>query len=82
MKNTNNRKQIEGSILAAGEHTNHHHRVTVPVYEGPENTREFDGPTTVTHEEHGPITIPAKEMASGQVQEFDYLAKMKRPVQD
>lgn len=76
------RKRIEGSILASGEVTNHHHRVTVPVYEGLDSTREFDGATTVTHEEHKPITLPDKEWASGQIIETDHLSGMTAPVRD
>lgn len=77
-----NKKLIKGGILAAGEHSGHHHRVNVAVYENEDGTREFHGATTVTHEEHGPITLPDKEWASGQVLETDHLHEMTRKVQD
>ena len=79
---TKKRKSF-GKVLADGEMTGHAHRVTVDVYEGaaPE-TREFDGATTVTHEEHKPITLPDGEWVSGQVQEFDYLEQALRTVRD
>lgn len=77
-----NRKKIEGQILASGEHTNHHHRATVDVFEGLNGTREFDGATTITHEEHRAIEIPEGKWASAQVREFDYLSKISRTVRD
>ncbi len=76
------RKKIDGNILASGELTNHHHRATVDVFEGQNGTREFDGATTITHEEHGPITVPKGKWASAQVREFDYLSQMARTVRD
>ena len=77
-----NQTKIKGRILASGEVTGHAHRADVDVYLNADGTREFDGPAIVSHEEHGPITLPAKEFASAQVREFDYLQQMSRPVQD
>jgi len=77
-----NRKKVPGRILADGELTGHAHRAAVDVYIGPDNTREFDGETEITHEEHKPVRLENKKWASAQVNEFDYLTKMVRPVQD
>ena len=69
-------------VLAYGEHTGHKHAVTVDVYEREDGLCEFTGPTPLTHEEHGPITIPDGKWVSGQVQEFDHLDNQLRTVQD
>ena len=72
-----------GNVLAEGEHTGHAHRVTVEVYEGEADaTREFEGATTVTHEEHHPLTLPDGQWVSGQVQEFDHIEQALRTVRD
>lgn len=76
------RKKLKEKILAHGEVSGHYHGVTVDVYEREDGVKEFDGPTVITHQEHKPITIPAKEMAAAQVVEFDHLSGMSRPVQD
>ena len=76
------RKKVAGNVLAEGEATGHAHRVTVPVYEGELGTREFAGPTTLGHEEHGPIQLPGIEMASGRVLEYDHFAEEARQVVD
>lgn len=50
-------------ILAAGEVTGHHHRIAKPknrvkqYLDGPVMYLEVLEPVTVTHEEHGPITL-------------------------
>jgi hypothetical protein len=84
MKTKETRKTIPGNILAEGEVTGHAHRVTVSVYQRAQDpaVREFDGATTVTHEEHKPIVLPKKRWASAQVIEFDHLSEMARPVAD
>lgn len=79
---TENRNKIPNRILADGEFSGHSHRVEVDVFEGPDGTREFDGATTIMHEEHKPIDLPEGKWASGQVREFDYLSKMARTVRD
>jgi len=71
------RKSV-GNILADGEQTGHVHRVTVAVMEREDGVREFDGATTITHEEHKPITIPKKRWASDIVREHDYFQDMER----
>jgi hypothetical protein len=73
----------KGNVLADGELTGHAHRVTVAVMERTEDAvRVFVGPTTVTHEEHKPITLPARKWNSVQVTEFDHIANMERIVRD
>ena len=76
------RKKLKEPILAEGEHTGHAHRVTTEVYEREDGVREFAGETTITHEEHRPITIPGGEWCSARVQEFDHLEGMLRTVRD
>jgi len=76
------KKVVKGNVLAEGETTGHAHRVQVKVMERIDGLREFDGATTITHEEHKPITLPEKKWVSGIVQEYDYLAEMSRNVRD
>ena len=76
------KKKLEHRILAEGETTNHAHRVEVDVYEREDGVRTFEGPTPLTHEAHGPITLPAKKLASGRVVEYDYFLEMERDVRD
>ena len=76
------KKRDKGNILAEGEQTGHAHRVTAQVMEREDGIREFDGTTTVTHEEHKPITLPARKWNSGQKTEHDYSADMERKVVD
>lgn len=71
-----------GNILSEGELTGHAHRVTVQVMEREDGIREFEGETTITHEEHKPVTLPNKKWASGIVLEQDYFADMERNVRD
>jgi len=75
-------KVVKGNILAEGEATGHHHKVTVQVMEREDGMRSFDGATTVTHEEHKPITLPNKKWTSGQKREMDWVSKMERQVID
>ena len=83
MKESQKRNLSSDKCLAYGEVTGHAHRVDVDVFINDENgTREYDGPTTIIHEEHKPIAIPAKKMASAQVLEFDHLSQMQNPVRD
>lgn len=78
------KKKLDKRILAEGEATGHAHRVGVDVYEDDKfpGVLFFDGKTTVTHEEHKPITLPDKKWASGKVREYDHFAEEARNVQD
>lgn len=75
-------KRVKGNVLADGETSGHAHRVQVKVMERVDGLRQFDGATTVTHEEHKIIEIPDGEWVSGIVQEFNYFAEMERNVKD
>ena len=77
------RNKLNKPILAEGEHTGHAHVAEgVDVYEGEGGVKEFDGATTVKHEEHNPITVPNGKWASAQVVEHDHFVDMERTVQD
>lgn len=80
------RKKLDRRVLAEGEATGHAHRVTVDVYEEDDGLRSFAGPTTVTHEEHTPIDVPAlpkdEDYLSGRAVEYDHFAEEARRVTD
>jgi len=76
------KKLIKGGILAEGEITGHAHRVKVQVMEREDGVREFEGATTITHEEHKPITLPQRKWNSAQVTEVDHLTNITRAVAD
>ena len=74
-------------ILAEGELTGHAHAIE----DCPEvELFEHDGvlylsakeEATVTHEEHGPVKIPAGEYEIGIVQEYDYDSEERKNVAD
>ena len=76
------KKIVEGNKLADGELTGHAHRVSVQVIEREDGVREFEGATTITHEEHKPVTLPLKKWNSGIITEYDYFSDMERQVRD
>ncbi len=82
MKTKMKLKKNKDRALAYGEVTGHMHRVDVDVYEREDGLKEFAGKTTITHEEHKPVSLPDNKYVSGQVVEFDYLEQMERTVQD
>lgn len=77
-------------ILAHGETTGHAHRLAEAtdglLYEGPDGTLYVKaGPrgATITHEEHGPIVVPADSIYRvGAVQEYDHFLEDTRRVVD
>jgi len=75
-------KRVKGNVLADGETSGHAHRVQVKVMERIDMLRQFDGATTVTHEEHKVIEIPDGKWVSGIVKEHDYFTEMERNVVD
>ena len=76
-------KKIDrGNCLAEGEMTGHAHRVQVAVMEREDGVREFTGPTTVIHEEHKPVVLPARKWNSAQKTEHDFFLDMERQVRD
>jgi hypothetical protein len=61
----------EDNILAAGEVTGHHHRLSggVVLEKGPDMFFEVEREARLTHEEHGPITFtPGKYKVIRQVE--------------
>ena len=76
------RVKSKNKVLAYGEHTGHMHRVTVEVYDREDGVKEFEGATTITHEEHKPVVVPDGEWCAGQVQEFDHVEQQLRTVRD
>lgn len=91
-------KKAEGEIIkhsgsfvvALGEATGHHHRLTVLEPEHLEVRRAVDGRMffvlhkegTLTHEEHAPITLPAGTYEQKQEREYDWFALETRKVID
>lgn len=79
--------EAQGFVLAHGEVTGHSHAIAVE--EGVQlYTMEqilylvADHEVTVTHQEHGAVTLPAGTYQIGQVREWDYLAEESRLVRD
>lgn len=73
--------------LAEGEVTGHSHRVVAGdvemlALEGMRYLRVLSDKAVISHEEHGPITLPRGEYVFGQVQEWDYDAEESRHVRD
>lgn len=73
--------------FAEGEVTGHHHSCVedgVELYEDAGGTLwcKVDREATVTHQEHGPVTLPPGSYQIGIVQEVDHLAKEIRNVAD
>jgi hypothetical protein len=73
-------------VLAEGESTGHMHAVEDNEAElmriGERMILSLGKPATVTHQEHGPITLDAGLWEIGRVQEYDYWSKMARTVAD
>lgn len=73
-------------VLAEGEKTGHSHTI----YEEDSNLMTIDNvmyldlknTATLTHQEHGEITLDAGIWQVGIVNEYDYYAQMKRKVVD
>ena len=79
-------KPVTGNVVAEGEVTGHAHRLAGPgtaVYDLA-GVRYADAPGggTVTHEEHGPVSLPRGRYATRIVQEYDHAAEEARAVQD
>lgn len=73
-------------VLAEGETTGHFHGIQSEGSElfsiGNTIVMELQESATLTHQEHGPITLAPGLWEVGRVQEYDYFSKMKRQVQD
>ena len=76
----------EGIILAEGEVTGHMHKVKEKAELFRDSNGQFylstNGPTTITHEEHKPITVPGGFYKIGIVREYDYIEEQSRKVVD
>lgn len=80
--------KLKGSVIQEGEHTGHAHRFqpnTAQLF-GSEGTRThlkaLKGGTTITHEEHLPVTIPAGEYEIRIVRQKDPFTKLISKVID
>ena len=73
-------------VLAEGETTGHFHGIEEDESElirvGEQIILNLTKNSTLTHQEHNPIPIEAGIWEVGIVQEYDYFAKMVRPVVD
>lgn len=78
------KKKVQGRVLAEGEVTGHYHALDHSDVFDTGSTRVFDveESDTLTHQEHGPIEIPAGEYESGIVLEYDHFAEESREVVD
>lgn len=75
------------TILAEGEATGHAHRAKgagCTVFEAPTGELFLDAPNgaEVTHEEHGPHSLPPGKYKIGIVQEYDHFMEESREVRD
>jgi hypothetical protein len=82
-------KPKKGRTVAHGEHTGHHHTFApdcdVELYESGDGTlycRVVSEQATLTHQEHGPVTLPRGDYEIGRVLEYDYEANEARHVAD
>lgn len=91
-------KKVEGEVIkhngsfvvALGEATGHHHRLTVKEPEDLEIRRAADGRMyfvlhkegTLTHEEHAPIVVPPGTYEQKQEREMDWFALETKRVID
>ena len=73
-------------VLAYGEASGHKHQLVeeCDVYEAADGTLylNVETPTTIRHEEHGPVTLPEGLWQVKRVREFDHLEQMAREVRD
>ena len=73
-------------VLAEGEVTGHYHGIMEHDSEmfmvGDKTFMDLKSPATLTHQEHGHITVEPGIWEIGRVQEYDYMSKMVKPVAD
>lgn len=80
--------ELNTKILAQGEATRHHHRLTsqtAQVFRDGANQQKYllaEEPTQLVHEEHKPITIEKGLYVVIQEREFDPFAEITRIVAD
>lgn len=85
-KKAKRRNKVNGRwIIAEGEHTGHTHATVddIELFEtnGVLYIKNAE-PATITHEEHGPVEIPAGVWKTDIVKEMDYFDLHERRVQD
>ena len=73
--------------LAEGEVTGHYHEATGPgvtLHAYGHDRIYLDAPegAVITHQEHGPVTLPPGEYSRAIVKEYDHLAEETRSVVD
>lgn len=78
-----------GFILAEGETTGHAHTIqdNIQLFEEKETGKLFaenpnETPATITHEEHGPITLDKGIWEVSRVREYDAIRELERTVRD
>jgi hypothetical protein len=80
------RKKLDHRILAHGEATGHKHEALEGTLYADDDGNLFlvadPETTTVRHEEHKPVKVPAVNNEVGRVQEYDHFAEEARSVQD
>lgn len=71
-------------VLAEGEHTGHAHVIDDAelIREGERILIRFSKQATVTHEEHGPVTLDPGLWEVGRVREIDHLSGIVDRVKD
>lgn len=72
-------------VLAEGEVTGHAHRADAgKLYSNGGGVMTLDAPdgATITHEEHGPITLAPGKWTRKIVQEYDHAEEAARAVED
>lgn len=72
-------------IVAEGETTGHAHKILDEVkafLDEKDKTMFVEGPFTVTHEEHNPVSVPDGLYMVDKVREFDHFSEEARRVRD
>jgi hypothetical protein len=78
-------QKLQHRVLAEGEVTGHAHRADAgTLFDAGAGVMVLDAPegATVTHEEHGLITLPPGQWTRRIVQEYDHAAEAAREVVD
>ena len=80
-------EKLNHLVLMEGEMTGHAHRISQGLAELFESgstkyLKVLSDEAVLTHEEHGPITIPKGTYKIGRVREFDHFSEEARAVQD
>lgn len=80
-------KKLDHLVLETGEVTGHAHRISSGLAELFESgstkyLKVISETATLTHEEHGAITLPRGEYVVRKVREYDHFTEESRAVQD